>query len=213
MKKIGMAMMAFVLALAVNAQDSDKYTNAMTSTLSRIDSAKNADDFLALSATFERIGDAEKSKWLPYYWASFCQVLGGFTKNVPAENDPLADRAERLISKADSLQKDNSEVAVVRSMIATLRMLVNPMQRWQEFGGEVERQLGLAKKLDPSNPRPYYIQAQNLRNTPEQYGGGCSSAKPVMEEALKKFAVFQPASLLHPKWGLKNTEDLLASCK
>jgi len=205
-----------LIALAVATHgfaQSEKFTKAMTSNISLFDSAKTADDMLNVSAAFERIGDAEKNQWLPYYYASLSQVIYSFMKNDMSNNDTYAAKAEQLLLKADALQPNNSEISCVKSMIATLRMLVNPQQRWQQYGPVSQQELDNAKKQDPANPRPYYLAGQNLRNTPEQFGGGCKTAKPLLEEAMKKFDAFKPASELSPNWGKSRTEQVLASCK
>lgn len=212
MKKMFLALVSLVIMSQGFAQ-SEKYTNAMTKTIAQKDSAKTPDDMLAAAAGFERIGDAEKNQWLPYYYASFCEVVYAFMKNDMSNNDALADKAEQLIKKADGLQANNSEISVIKAMIATLRMLVNPQQRWQQYGAVIQTELDNAKKQDPTNPRPYYLQGQNLRNTPEQFGGGCTTAKPILEEALKKYETFKPASSIAPNWGKDRVEQTLAGCK
>jgi hypothetical protein len=212
MKKMFIAFLSLTIAAQGFAQ-SEKFTKAMTSTLAQWDSAKTADDMLSVSASFERIADAEKTQWLPYYYASLSQVLYAFMKNDMASNDGYAGKAETLLTKADGLQPNNSEISCVKSMIATLRMLVNPQQRWQQYGATITTELDNAKKQDPANPRPYYLQGQNLRNTPEQFGGGCNSAKPVLEEAVKKYESFKPASSIAPSWGKDQAQKTLATCK
>lgn len=212
MKKILFATLILCITGTTFAQ-SEKFTKAMTGTIALIDSAKTPDDMLAASAAFERIGDAEKNQWLPYYYAGFTQILYAFQKNDVANNDAIADKAEQLVTKADALQANNSEISCLKSMIATLRMLVNPQQRWQQYGPISQQELDKAKTQDAANPRPYYLQGQGLRYTPEQFGGGCSTAKPVLEEALKKYESFKPASSLHPNWGKPQTEQLMAGCK
>lgn len=211
MKKMFLAFLSLAVMTQGFAQ-SEKFTGAMTKAISQMDSSKTADDMLAVSATFERIGDAEKNQWLPYYYASLSEVIYAFMKGDMSNNDALAGKAEQLLNKADGLQPNNSEISVVKAMIATLRMLVNPQQRWQQYGPIVQTELENAKKQDPTNPRPYYLQGQNLRNTPEQFGGGCSTAKPVLEEAIKKYESFKPASSIAPNWGKDRTQQTLAGC-
>jgi pentose-5-phosphate-3-epimerase len=41
-------------------------------------------------------------------------------------------------------------------MIASCHMMVNPMQRWQEYGAESSQNLEIAMEQDPNNPRPYF---------------------------------------------------------
>jgi len=212
MKKIFLAVLALTLTTATFSQ-SEKYKQAMANNLKLIDSAKSADDMLAAAAAFERIAEAEKNQWLPYYYAAFCQGLYAYMKNTPASNDSYADKAEQLIDRAAELSKNNSEIACIRSMIASLRMIVDPQSRWQTYGGTIQKELETAKSLDPANPRPYFLQGQGLRYTPEQFGGGCATAKPVLEEALKKYEAFKPASELHPDWGKSEVTRLLQECK
>lgn len=212
MKKMFFALLSLALVTQGFAQ-SEKFTKAMTTNIVLFDSAKTADEMLAVSASFERIGDAEKNQWLPYYYASLSQVIYAFMKNDMSNNDAYAGKAEQLLTKADGMQPNNSEISTIKAMIATLRMLVNPQQRWQQYGAVIQTELDNAKKQDPTNPRPYYLQGQNLRNTPEQFGGGCNSARPLLEEAIKKYEAFKPVSSISPNWGKSQVEKVLATCK
>ena len=212
MKKGLLVVLAIMLALTGFTQ-SDKFTSAMKSNLATFDSVKSADDMLAVSAAFERIGDAEKTQWLPYYYSALSQLFYGFMKNDPASNDKFADKTEQLLAKAEGLSPDNSEITTLRAWVATLRMIVNPSVRWQQYGAVIQQEIDKAKKLDPNNPRPYYLQAANVRNTPDQFGGGCANAKALLEEAMKKYEAFKPASDLHPKWGKQQLQDMINGCK
>ena len=98
-------------------------------------------------------------------------------------------------------------------MIASIRMLVDPQSRWQTYGATSQQELETAKKIDPTNPRPYFLQGQGLRYTPQEFGGGCATAKPVLEEAMKKYETFKPATELHPNWGKGQVTQLLEGCK
>jgi hypothetical protein len=51
-----------------------------------------------------------------------------------------------------------------------------------------------------------------LKYTPEQFGGGCKTAKPELQTALEKYNTFKPASELHPNWGKAPVEQLLKEC-
>jgi hypothetical protein len=52
----------------------------------------------------------------------------------------------------------------------------------------------------------------SLFNTPAEYGGGKDKAKPVFQKSVDLFKSFKPKSDLHPKWGQKIAEDMLAKC-
>ncbi len=213
MKKL-LSGLAVILCCHVSMAQSEKYTAAMGATISAIDTSfANPASLLAVANKFERIATTEKNQWLPYYYAALCQVNYGFLKNDPAQLDQVADRAEALVSKADALSPSNSEISTLKAMIATQRMIVNPMQRFMQYSPIIESHLEKAKAEDPANPRPYWFKGENLKNTPEQYGGGCAVAFEHLKTAKEKFSTFKPASDLHPNWGKQRTEALLDQCK
>jgi hypothetical protein len=188
MKKMIAVLIITVSSLSLFAQ-SDKYIGAMKSNIAAFDtSSGNANLLPALSNTFERIAVAEKNQWLPYYYAAFAQVTFGFLNQDKSKTDLIADRSELLINKADSLSPGNSEISTIKSMIATCRMLVDPMSRYMKYGQVSGAELETAIKQNPSNPRPYYLKGQNLKYTPEQFGGGCKTAKKELTTAVEKFA-------------------------
>lgn len=125
----------------------------------------------------------------------------------------LASKATELIQKANVLNPNNSEISCIKSMIASCHMMVNPMQRYMEYGAESGKQLEIARQQDPTNPRPALLVGQGLKFTPEQFGGGCATAKPKIEEAIKKFEAFVPASPIHPNWGKEMAQQILSECK
>lgn len=208
---------AFLLcSTIISFGQSDKYVAAMQKNMAAMDSGfSKPASFLAISNNFERIANAEKGQWLPYYYAALCQVNYAFSQmqgNMSAV-DGIADKANALILKADSLQPNNSEISCIKSMIATCHMIVDPMTRWMQYGQEIETHNANAMKQDPSNPRPHYLKGENLKGTPEQFGGGCGAAKPLLQKAQELFGSFKPASELHPNWGKQRVEMLLAECK
>jgi len=170
-----------LFAGTVFSQTSDKFTAAMQSKLAIMDSARDVNSLKDLSAAFERIADAEKTQWLPYYYAALCDVNAGNVAmtgggavsmgNNSDKTDPLADRAEDMLNKAEALSKDNSEIFVVKKMIATLRLMGEPMNRYMTYGPEGAQALDAAKKLNPDNPRIYVLEGMDKYYTPEQFGG------------------------------------------
>lgn len=212
MKQIVLAIFLATFITSAFAQ-SERYTAAMQKNLEAIATAATPADMHDLSNAFERIADAEKTQWLPYYYAAMTEVLNGFMTTDKSGADAIADRAELLINKADALEPNNSEISCIKSMIASLRMMVNPMQRWQQYGTISTQMIEAAKQQDPTNPRPYALMAQNLFYTPAQFGGGCATAKPIAEEGQKLLSTFKPKTALHPVWGKTQFDMVLSQCK
>lgn len=211
--KLKLLFVVVVLSCTAHAQ-SDRFNAAMQKNIAQIDSSfSSADKLVALSNNFERIAVAEKNQWLPYYYAAYLTAMSGYIKNTPEENDVIGDKASALLMKADSLMPNNSEISTVKSIIATLCMLVNPMARYMEYGMQADTWLTKAKEQDPANPRPHMLKGQTLKHTPKQFGGGCEVAMKELVSAKEKYAVFKPAGQFYPDWGARQTEQLIAECQ
>jgi hypothetical protein len=220
MKKSIFMLAGLFATLFLPAQVSEKFVKAMEPKVAAVDTTRNSEALIDLANSFERIGDAEKTQWLPYYYAALCQVNAGYTQggtNVmsgnAAKTDPFAAKAEGLLNKAEALSKDNSEIFVVRKMIASLRMMGDPMNRYMTYGPEATAALETAKKLNPENPRVYMLEGQDKFFTPEQFGGSKTEAKSLFETAMKKFETAKPESSIHPGWGLPATKYFHAQCE
>ncbi len=210
MKKILVLLMVTVSSTLLFAQ-SEKYTKAMETNIAMLDSALGKGGMAALSNTFERIGDAEKTQWLPYYYASYCAIMNALTSKDQTKNDPIADRSEQLIKKAEAIVgKESSEISVIKSMIASAHMMVDPQARYQQYGAASMSEIAKAKALDPTNPRPVILEAQAKFYTPEAFGGGKAPAKELFTKALKMFDTFKPETSLHPAWGKATTMYFLS---
>lgn len=211
MKRITTLALMLAMALAVNAQ-SEKFQKAMEQWVPVFDTTFTPQGLLTLSNTFQRIAEAEKTQWLPYYYAALTQVSAGFmmTGGTADKTDPLADKAEQLLKKAEELQANNSEIFCVKKMIATLRLSADPMNRYMTYGPAAEQALQTAKKLNPDNPRIYLLEGQDKFYTPEQFGGSKTEAKKLFETGVSKFAIFKPESNIHPNWGMAQLNYFLS---
>ncbi|MBK7348120.1 MAG: hypothetical protein IPI98_14750 [Chitinophagaceae bacterium] len=188
MKKIFYFLMLCSITIPALAQQNDKYTAAMQKHLAGLDSAfNNPEAMLALANSFNRMGEAEKTQWLPLLLC--CLLPGKLWLYAVGKNkdlvDDIAAKATEYLNKADAMNAKNSEISCVKSMIATSIFLVNPMVRYNEYGAISQQYLEEAKMQDTTNPRPYFLIGQGLRYTPEQFGGGCSAALPILAEAAK----------------------------
>jgi hypothetical protein len=209
MKQAFLAVLLCSTVLASVAQ-SDKYAGAMKKGLSMMDSAKTVSDFQNVVSMFERIGDAEKTQWLPYYYAALAQSSIGWMPEVK-DKDANAEKIKAMLTKAEAIET-NSELMAVENMMATQQMLVDPQARWQTYGQQAGAALQKGLKLDPSNPRLYYLQGMSLFGTPPQFGGGKDKAKPLFEKSVALYKSAQPKPL-YPTWGQKQAVEKLAECQ
>ena len=203
-------LLLFLLFLSVvSFAQEDHYTKVMQKNLMMMDSARGIGDYLKLSNSFERIADAEKSRWIPYYYSAFCLLLSSMMDSSNAKKDTYLDKADQLLSIADSLQPNNSEIYTLKGFSAQARMIVDPMNRWQKYGSLSNSLFDKAKELDPTNPRPDYLVGNATLYTPEQFGGGTQAALPILKLSMNKYNKFKPETPISPNWGKGQLEEIL----
>jgi hypothetical protein len=213
MKKLVLFAVIICFASATFAQG-DKYTDAMKLNIARLDSMMAKGNGAELANNFERIGDAEKTQWLPYYYAALCTVNQAYTEKDNSKKDPIADKAQQLIDKAEAiLGKENSETDVVKSMIATAHMMVDPQSRYMTYGPSSSGFIEKSKSLDSTNPRPVLLQAEGKFYTPEAYGGGKDAAKEYFDKANALNEKFKPETELSPNWAKTSLQYFLSQYK
>lgn len=91
-------------------------------------------------------------------------------------------------------------------MIYSLKMMVNPMQRYMTFGMKAQETIEKAQSLNGENPRVTLIRAEDIYFTPEQYGGSKAKGMDLFKAALQQFETFKPATTLDPNWGKAEAE-------
>ena len=223
MKKVLFLSLTMLTAVFAFAQ-SDKYVKAMEPYVAAVDTTKTSEALTDLANSFTRIADAEKTQWLPYYYAALSTVMSGFMlpRGDAAKTDPIADKAEALLVKAEALNntttgdaksKNASEINIIKKMISNLRMVADPANRYQTYGAIGQEALDKAKALNAENPRVPMLEGQDLFYTPEEFGGSKAKAKVLFEEAIKKFEAIKPASTIEPQWGLSQAKYFYSMSK
>jgi hypothetical protein len=193
---------------------SEKYQTKMKELVPKMDSMNTADTWTNIANTFDRVGEAEKTQWLPYYYSALSHLMAANMKTMGKQDasitDPAADKAEALLNKAIALTKENSEIWCIKKMIATTRMMGDPMSRYMQYGPLASEALANAKEMDPNNPRVYILEGQDKYYTPEQFGGSKEEAKKLFRKAQELFQTVKPETVLHPNWGANQVTYFLA---
>lgn len=193
------------------------YEKAMLPKVQTIEMPKaNLDDYTAQANDFARIGDKEKTLWQPYYYAAFSIIKKGRTLmqlNQVSQLDDIAKEAQNYIDKAEALSPNNAEIYILKKMNHGLKMMVNPMERWQTEGQAAQVALDEAKKLDPENPRISILEAEDLYYTPEQFGGSKTKGIELFKKALEQFKTYNIKSSVDPNWGQGEANYFISQAK
>ena len=185
----------------------DAYTALMAATISELMSTGDPAALRAVAAKFERAATVAPADWLPRYYQAYALVITVFqSKENGDTRDKTLDQAETALGQARQLHGDASELLALQAYAYQARLGIAPMMRSQKYAQLVGEAVAQARALNPANPRPYLIEANNVYFTPKMFGGGAEAAKPLFEQAQAKFAAFVPAGPLAPNWGQRQLQ-------
>jgi hypothetical protein len=178
------------------------YADMLGTTITAVLNTGDAAELKALAAKLERAAAVAPADWLPRYYQAYALLINVFQSKEDSDaKDATLDQAEAALAKARQLKGDESELLTLQAYIYQARLGISPMLRSAKYSRLVNETVAEAKKLNPANPRPYLVGANNVYYTPSMFGGGAEAAKPLYEEAKAKYAAYRPTSPLLPNWG------------
>ena len=202
------ALFVLLLQLPLQAQ-SPNQSKVLESAVMQFNQANNPSSYKQLYLQFEQLYNVDKTNWLiPYY--------AGMTKSIMCllkmgDKDALANDALLWVARAKAIEV-NDEIYCAESLAYTAKMSVNPALRWFTYEGKIKNTLSLAKKLNPSNPRAYILEANIQQKLPFIFGGGCKSAKPLIQKAELFISNQNRANSIEPSWGIQSLVKLKKAC-
>lgn len=137
--------------------------------------------------------------WLPRYYQAYALLINVFQSKEDGDaKDKTFDQAEAALAQARQLHGDESELLILQAYLYQARLGIAPLSRSMKYSWLVGETVAPVKALNPANPRPYLVGANNMYFTPQMFGSGADAAKPLYEEAQAKFAACQAAGALAP---------------
>jgi hypothetical protein len=209
MKKI-VLLVLMVCALSFISGAAD-YKEVMAGNIQKMYQARTLDELTDLANQFDRISLAEKNEWFPGYYAAYCYGSIVIFCNVSnEERQKYLDMAQAQIDNILKRVQNESEIYVLQAFVYQLR--ITDASQGYTYSVKSNEALGQAERLNPGNPRVYYLKGSNTFYTPENYGGGPKVAKPLLEKAAKMFATQVIENKLLPNWGSEHNNQLLSQC-
>ena len=202
------ALLTLLLSFPVFAAD---YEAAMKANVQKLNEAKTTAEFTVLAAQFERVANAEPSKWLPRYYVAYCYVSAITMNKLEAEEiHKQLDIAQKQLDLLEKSFKNESEILVLQAFVYQMR--ITDMAKGMKYSMLAGETLDEAEKLNANNPRIYYLRGMNTFHTPKAFGGGKEKAKPLFEKAKSLFGSQKPATSVDPNWGEFHNNQMLAEC-
>ena len=213
MKKIIISI-SFLLTALMGMSQSKEYTDAMGEALGQYATCKTISDFQALGNRFALIANAEKTEWLPLYYHAHCYIIMSFMEPTDAvKKDNYLDIAEQSISKMIELAPKEAEVYALQSMFYSARLVVNPMERGQQYSMLTGQAIGKALGLEADNPRAKFIKLQNDMGSAPFFGKDPKEFCPQAKELLANWDNYKVKAPLYPSWGKTQVAQIVEGCK
>jgi hypothetical protein len=205
------AALTFTVSNVAVAND-DKYTEIMQKNIKAVYEAQAIPDIQAAVNTFERVAAAEKTRWEPYYYASFGYIMMATREQDKDKKDAYLDQALKGIAKAQQLAPAESEIAALEGFAYMIRVSVDPGSRGAQYAPVATQILHKAVAMNGENPRAYALLGQMQYGTAEFFGSATTEACATLDKALQKFATFTSTNPLAPRWGQGMAEGAKAKC-
>jgi hypothetical protein len=211
MKKQLFFFLVMLVAITVRAQD-EKYTTAMKNAITVVDTCEAKNTFIEVREKFDFISKQKKDEWLPVYYMAFCDVHIAMLEKDADSIDYYAGRADEELKAAETTSKDNSEIYCLKALNTIAQINVDYMGRALAYSSRAGKFLDDAEKIDPKNPRIYYLQGRFLYGRPKQFGGGKEAAKPFFQKAVDVYNTKDETASIFPHWGKRLSFYLLDAC-
>ncbi len=191
---------------------SANYEEAMKTNIEKMNQSISSTALAEFAANFQRISNAEKDKWLPGYYAAYCYLNATFFDKLESkEIHAYLDLAQAEIDKVLKIAPKESEIYALQAFVYQLR--ITDMSKGYKYSSLATEAINSAEKLNPENPRVYYLRGSNTFHTPKMFGGGAEKAKPDLEKAAKMFETQKLESEILPSWGTEHNGQLLKQCE
>jgi hypothetical protein len=190
---------------------SANYEETMKVNIQKLNTEFTISGLTSLANQFERIANAETGKWHPGYYTAYCYVWATAVGKMPAEDKhKLLDLAQSQMDILQKTFKKESEIFALQAFVYQMR--ITDMSKGFKYSSLASEALEQAEKLNPNNPRVYYLRGNNKFHTPKAFGGGKEKAKPMFEKAAALFESQKPANAIEPAWGSEHNKQMLAEC-
>ena len=199
--------------LASNSILANKYESAMASAIKQLLSATDEQSYLDAINTFERIGNAEENKWLPYYYAGLGFIMVSHTTQDGARVDDFLEKAQVFVDKASQLSSENDEIFTLQGYIYMMKVVVDPETRGPEYSGLAMQSFGRAVGLNQANPRALLLLGRMQMGTDQFFGNDITQSCDMIIKAAQMFNHQTVESSLAPAWGKEMAAVFVKECQ
>lgn len=205
----------FLLVLSVSAifANDEKFIEVMQKNIKAVYEARDISAFQQSINSFERIAEAEKTRWEPFYYIGFGYLMMANIETDLNKKDAFLDKALEAVEKGKLLAAAESELIALEGFAYMLKVAVDPQSRGMVYAPRASQTFEKAVELNPENPRAIALMAQMQFGTAKFFNSPTVDACASNERALEKFATYKSENPLAPVWGLQMAQQMKEACK
>ncbi len=163
---------------------------------------------------FERVAKAEKSNWIPYYYAAYIKIMSTFGIKDEAELKAKLEVVDAHLKKAESLSKDNAEIIILQALMNTAYIAFDGQKYGMSMSGKNVALFQKAIKLAPNNPRVILQKAEWDMGSARFFNKSIEPYCKDIKKALELFKKEEKSDVkFAPSWGKERAEQVLSQCE
>ncbi len=197
-----------MLGLIGTAQSQSQYEAGMGQAFGLWSDAKP----IEASALFERIAQAEKDNWLPYYYAANTLITASFETKDATKINEILKKAAGFLTKAQELSPDNSEIITLEGLLYTGYVAMDPMTYGMQYSNKIINLHARAIELDAENPRAQLNKIEYEMGSARFFGTELSTFCEAIESTKPLFENQESSIPFYPNYGVDRVSILLKQC-
>ena len=211
MKKIILTL-TLATVFMYNSMAGGGYEKAIGQNIGSIFTTENVADYDGVANKFVRIGEAEKDKWLPYYYASLTYIFKSFRLTTIEDKDQALIQAQQMLDKSATLSESNSEIEALQGFLYMMSLSVDPSNRGQTMSPKAFGAYEKALALEPGNPRALLFKGQMMYGMAQFFGSGTEDACALVNKSMEIFEKEAGNQTIEPSWGIYSAKEYISKC-
>ncbi|MCT8339791.1 hypothetical protein MG296_06980 [Flavobacteriaceae bacterium TK19130] len=158
---------------------------------------------------FERIGNAESDKWLPYYYASQIYILQSFNEKDETALKAKLETALNFLNDAKTNSDNNPYVMTLEALYYTAWIAYDGQKYGMKYAGKVTQLYEKAIAISPENPIFILAKAEWEIGSAKYFGQPLDPYCKDIQRAIDLFATFEPEGQFYPSYGAERAPEVL----
>lgn len=207
MKNLFFLLLMFVFSSTLMAQPNDMYIKGMGKAF-ELWGAGQTNEAVAM---FERITQAEKTNWIPAYYAANVLISQSFQTQDKSLINEMLEKAKGHIATCHERSPDNSEVVTLEGLLYTGYVAMDPQTNGMTMSPMIMQLHSKAIELDNTNPRAHSNLVEYEIGGAQFFGTDLKTFCTRIKEIMPMYADQKEGQFL-PKWGLERMQQSYKDC-